>query len=844
MSLGGIPPNLSSLFDMVNYMQGQKSVPGSGEGLDMMMGPDNSVLSQQPLGAPGMLNPLGPNTVTSSAYGMLDKSIKPTMDMQPFIDSNTPAGTGTVGGSGMGMANIANQGLGLLEQELAMPGNEFDQAEKTVTQAKRAGNIIKRGRDAVQHARNLKNAASVADASADVGSLLGNLGSYGAGEAAKQTAKSGVGQLIAKAGASKMGTFLSSGAGAAAGAGAGLLGKFIQEQDKKDGNYSSLGAMGGGALQGAAIGSMLGPIGTVAGGVIGAGIGALQKKKFEQAEISKAATAKTDEAIATAKAQLAGRSIMKTFPVEGIKNQIYNLGGETDPSKGGRTTSKGIINAQNFLRQQGVEMPANGVWSDEWEKAYTDYLGNTDSSVFEPITDANATNTKDFGRVIPLNTSMLLKDVFDNQLNKLTGIDLRKGGSPAYTAEEKAAMDALVQRNLEKGKYNIEYGDYQTTSGGSAYDDVGRKGGESSSETAKKTYDPAYNLKTTFGQAMIGTVPAWNDRPADTMVYDTYDFNNAKDKSVFNPLAWKPVLGAIGRGEAYNAARAIGTQFGSKDGEGRTNTMITNRAHGGFAHPIPSTETDPPYIAKPASYGPGITVPTRSEGTISQGRSPQEFERYANKNQDAKSLREANEAVDKFAQYHVEQPLDAVGLDLAAIGQIPIVGGVADLANSALSAGRSAYYGYKGDTSKAAKHAGLAGLSAASAIPVLGNFTGATRLAHGAHKVAHGAHNLEKAVIGAKALDAVNQGYAAGGYTDDPDYLAEGGEMIQHAPGDLPATDNNGSVTPVTNTIARINGDKHIAPSGGVGMSGEQSARIYSDQLEVPADLLKQLSKL
>ena len=837
MSLGGVPPNLSSLFDMIGYMQRQKELPGSGEGLDMMMGPDNSVLSQQPLGAPGMLNPLGPNTVTSSAYGMLDKSMKPTMDMQPFIDSNTPAGTGTIGGSGMNMTNMANQGLGLLEQELAMPANDFDQAEKTVTQAKKAGNIIRRGRDAVEHARNLKSATEVANASSDVGSLLGNLGAMPAAEAAKQGTKSGVGQLIANAGASKMGTFLSSGAGAATSAGVGLLGKFIQEQDKKDGNYSSLGAMGGGALQGAAIGSMLGPIGTLAGGAIGAGVGALQKKKFEQAEISKAATAKTDEAVATAKAQLAGRSIMKTFPVEGIKNQIYNLGGETEPVKGGRTTNKGIINAQNFLRQQGVEMPANGVWSDDWEKAYTDYLSKSDSSVFEPISDANATNTKDFGRIIPLNTGMLLKDVFDNQLNKITGIDLRKSGSPAYTAEEKAAMDALVQRNLEKGKYNIEYGDYQTTSGGSAYDDVGRAGGESSSETAKKAYDPAYNLKTTFGQAMIGTVPEWNDRPADTMVYDTYDFNNAQNKSVFNPMAWKSVLGAISRGEAYNAARAIGTQFGSKDGEGRTNTMITNRAHGGFVHPD---------AAEPPSYGPQFTPPPLPNDRLTNMSDAQmrKNEQRHNATVDQESLQSFKDTAGNVARFHAEQPLDAIGLDLAAMGQVPVVGEVADLANSALSAGRSAYYGYKGDTAKSAKHAGLSGLSLASAIPFVGNVAGSARLAHGAHKLSHGAHNLEKAVIGAKALDAVNQGYAAGGHTKNPDYLAEGGEMIQHAPGDLPATDNNGSVTPVTNTIARINGDKHTESSGGVGMSGEQSARIYSDQLEVPADLLKQLSKL
>ena len=313
MNLGGIPPIGPQGPVRTNW------APRPGGSLDFMPGM-------------GMIQP-GP--VTSGTYGMFPKQLQP-LGSAP-LDALNKVGNfnlGQVGGSGGGMGGV-HQGLGMLEQELAMPKNEFDQAQSTITKAKKAGNLIARGRDAVQHARNVKKVADVANASSDVSSLLGNLSAQGAGEVAKQGAKTGVGQFIANAGASKMGTFLSSGAGAAASAGVGILGKAIQELDKKDGNFSRAGAMGGGALQGAAIGSALGPIGTVAGAAIGAGIGAMQRKKFEQNAISQDLTKKTDTAVADARSRLAGRSILKSFPVEGIKEQVYAYGGPT----GGQTNN-------------------------------------------------------------------------------------------------------------------------------------------------------------------------------------------------------------------------------------------------------------------------------------------------------------------------------------------------------------------------------------------------------------------------------------------------------------------------------------------------------------------------
>ncbi len=563
-----------------------------------------------PLGAPASLNPLGPNQVTSSAYGMLNKSLQPTMDMQPFIDANTPAGTGTIGGSGMGMANLANMGLGSLEQELALPQNEFDQAQQTITKVKKAGNIIKRGRDAVQHARNVKKAADVASAAGgDVGSLLGNLGAQGVGEAAKQTAKTGVNQLIANAGASKFGTFLSSGAGAAASAGAGILGKAIQEIDKKDGNYSTAGAMGGGALQGAAIGSALGPIGAVAGAAIGAGVGALQKKKFEQAEISKQETAKTDAAIKQAKNQLQGRALLQTFPVEGIKEQVYAHGGEHNPVPGEKMVIADPVAEKPFQMRLETEQEAN-MTSDQRKKR-SDRIG------------------KDY------------KHLYD-----------------AFSESEIAEYDKYFNKNYP----NVHLSIYSFTDRHNQF-----------------KRDPLPELMQSKG------LP-----------------ESSRPELVTN-LAQNQVPRVVGQDEYYidpmRARSAAGFRGGHQDGK--------------YAMGVRRTFENP-------------------DGT-----------RFTN-----------------------TEPYDTEHRDINRI--------------NALDRNRFR-------TSASFKY---------------------------------------------------------GGHTNNPDYLAEGGEMIQHAPGDLPKTDFNGSVTPVTKTIARINGDKHIAASGGVGMEGEKPARIYSDQLEVPAELIKQLSKL
>lgn len=75
-------------------------------------------------------------------------------------------------------------------------------------------------------------------------------------------------------------------------------------------------------------------------------------------------------------------------------------------------------------------------------------------------------------------------------------------------------------------------------------------------------------------------------------------------------------------------------------------------------------------------------------------------------------------------------------------------------------------------------------------------------------------------------------------------YKAEGGEVVEHAPGDLPQTDIQSSLTRLSATTARINGDSHEARSGGVAMQQTSPARILSDRLPVSPTLLKKLKSL
>ena len=80
--------------------------------------------------------------------------------------------------------------------------------------------------------------------------------------------------------------------------------------------------------------------------------------------------------------------------------------------------------------------------------------------------------------------------------------------------------------------------------------------------------------------------------------------------------------------------------------------------------------------------------------------------------------------------------------------------------------------------------------------------------------------------------------------TQSADYLAEGGEIIQHAINDRPDTDMNGDAKQINSNTSKFVGDSHNAPSQGIGVANDQEARIYSKRLYAPQDLVAKLNKL
>lgn len=84
--------------------------------------------------------------------------------------------------------------------------------------------------------------------------------------------------------------------------------------------------------------------------------------------------------------------------------------------------------------------------------------------------------------------------------------------------------------------------------------------------------------------------------------------------------------------------------------------------------------------------------------------------------------------------------------------------------------------------------------------------------------------------------------YMMGGMTLGPQYEAEGGEMVQYQKGDTPKVFGKGGISEVSSQEYEIKGPSH--KQGGVDMSDDKGARIYSNKLTVDAALMKKLSKL
>ena len=93
-------------------------------------------------------------------------------------------------------------------------------------------------------------------------------------------------------------------------------------------------------------------------------------------------------------------------------------------------------------------------------------------------------------------------------------------------------------------------------------------------------------------------------------------------------------------------------------------------------------------------------------------------------------------------------------------------------------------------------------------------------------------------VLGASML----KNFGIGGQTLGPQYEAEGGEMIQYKDGEKPRVYGKGGLSQKASNEFEIKGPSHA--NGGVDMSDEKGARIYSDKLKVDSALAAKLMKL
>jgi hypothetical protein len=363
--------------------------------------------------------------------------------------------------------------------------NEFDQARNILGSTQNAINTARTGKLAVQTAIQAKRAKELASTAKDVGDLTSKLGQGAVGGAATNTGAQAAAQEVGKQTLAKsiqqgaFGEFLKTGAGGAATAGLGLVGKYIQEKDKADGTYSKAGAMAGGALQGASLGAALGPLGMLAGGAIGAGVGVLQKEKFEQNARAEELTKQTNEARKDVAQKLAGRQILKTFPVHGIKDQIYAHGGEHDPLAPFTATAQSTAQPMSAAEQA--------------------FLNPIEPLVQLPMISQGNFDVDEEGNIIEDQASVL--DMMANPMATLrTVVDPSVKGRPSQVEFDKAAGKGTVAGTIANDIVNpaawVNYG-------ATAVGDVGRAGQAALQGNAME----ALGHMGSAGMNALGTIP-------------------------------------------------------------------------------------------------------------------------------------------------------------------------------------------------------------------------------------------------------------------------------------------------------------------------------------------------
>ena len=104
--------------------------------------------------------------------------------------------------------------------------------------------------------------------------------------------------------------------------------------------------------------------------------------------------------------------------------------------------------------------------------------------------------------------------------------------------------------------------------------------------------------------------------------------------------------------------------------------------------------------------------------------------------------------------------------------------------------------------------------------------------------------NINKFPVNGLADSTFLAGYGAEIPAQSPDFLAEGGEVIQYEGNNVPKTDQHGTIIPMNSNTGVFTGDSHEDASEGIGVIPESDAKVYSDRLYVDDELLLQINKI
>jgi len=135
-------------------------------------------------------------------------------------------------------------------------------------------------------------------------------------------------------------------------------GDFIKTEDMRDGELSKGGALGSGALKGASMGMALGPWGAAAGAVIGGAVGLMNRhdinKQMEAEAEAKRLAEEQQTFMLEQQEKAANDAILANYPVKGVAQPRFAMGGDTDPKKKKNTIFDVPYNARKVAMHKDV----------------------------------------------------------------------------------------------------------------------------------------------------------------------------------------------------------------------------------------------------------------------------------------------------------------------------------------------------------------------------------------------------------------------------------------------------------------------------------------------------------